>query len=142
MKLPYLPANTDTQEIQIQLEKNGALIIEDVIDQPTVAKIKEEIDPFIKKAPTGRDDFSGFKTQRMGALVSRSPTCRSLITNDLILEAAKKYLAPFTKKILLNLTMVNKINPEAKPKPCTAIDWLGATARIHLLSRSSIRFGL
>ena len=57
MKLPYLPANTDTQEIQIQLEKNGALIIEDVIDQPTVAKIKEEIDPFIKKAPTGRDDF-------------------------------------------------------------------------------------
>ena len=39
MKLPYLPANTDTQEIQIQLEKNGALIIEDVIDQP-VAKIK------------------------------------------------------------------------------------------------------
>ena len=111
MKLPYLPANTDTQEIQIQLEKNGALIIEDVIDQPTIAKIKEEIDPFIKKAPTGRDDFSGFKTQRMGALVSRSPTCRSLITNDLILEAAKKYLAPFTKKILLNLTMVNKINP-------------------------------
>ena len=82
MKLPYLPSNTDAKEIQIQLEKNGALIIDDVIDQPTVAKIKEEIDPFIKKAPTGRDDFSGFKTQRIGALVSRSPTCRSLITHD------------------------------------------------------------
>ena len=111
MKLPYLSANTDAKEIQIQLEKNGALIIEDVIDPPTVAKIREEIDPFIEKAPTGQDDFSGFKTQRIGALVSRSPTCRSLITHDLILGAAKNYLAPFTKKILLNLTMVNKINP-------------------------------
>ena len=91
MKLPYLSANTDAKEIQIQLEKNGALIIEDVIDPPTVAKIREEIDPFIEKAPTGQDDFSGFKTQRIGALVSRSPTCRSLITHDLILGAAKNY---------------------------------------------------
>tara|TARA_A100001011_G_C14269753_1_gene826445 strand:- start:793 stop:1611 length:819 start_codon:yes stop_codon:yes gene_type:complete len=111
MKLPYLPAHTDSQEIQSQLEKSGALVVENVVDQTTVANISEEIDPFIQKAPTGRDDFSGFRTQRMGALVSRSPTCRSLITHELILGAAKKYLAPFTKKILLNLTMVNKINP-------------------------------
>tara|TARA_A100000164_G_scaffold328041_1_gene314845 strand:- start:112 stop:930 length:819 start_codon:yes stop_codon:yes gene_type:complete len=111
MKLSYLPADTDAREIQSQLEKSGALVIKNVIDQATIAQINEEIDPFITKAPTGRDDFSGFNTQRMGALVSRSPTCRSLITNDLILGAAKKYLAPFTKKILLNLTMVNKINP-------------------------------
>ncbi len=111
MKLPYLPAHTDSQEIQSHLEKSGALVIENLIDQTTVANISKEIDPFIKKAPTGRDGFSGFKTQRMGALVSRSPTCRSLITHELILGAAKKYLTPFTKKILLNLTMVNKINP-------------------------------
>ena len=111
MKLHSLPKTTNVQEIHNLLEEYGALIIRDVIDQTTIEKLRNEIDPFIQKAPSGRDDFSGFKTQRMGALVSRSPTCRSLITNDLILEAAKKYLAPFTKKILLNLTMVNKINP-------------------------------
>ena len=111
MKLHSLPKNTNVQEIHNLLEEYGALIIRDAIDQTTIEKLRNEIDPFIQKAPSGRDDFSGFKTQRMGALVSRSPTCRSLITNDLILEAAKKYLAPFTKKILLNLTMVNKINP-------------------------------
>ena len=111
MKLQYLSADTDSQEIQSQLEQHGALVIKDVIDQATVDQLKNEIDPFIEKAPVGRDDFSGFNTQRMGALVSRSPTCRSLITNELILGAANKYLAPFTRKILLNLTMVNKINP-------------------------------
>jgi len=111
MKLHSLPKTTNVQEIHNLLEEYGALIIRDAIDQTTIEKLRNEIDPFIQKAPSGRDDFSGFKTQRMGALVSRSPTCRSLITNDLILGAAKKYLAPFTKKILLNLTMVNKINP-------------------------------
>ena len=111
MKLQYLSADTDSQEIQSQLEQHGALVIKDVIDQATVDQLKNEIAPFIEKAPAGRDDFSGFNTQRMGALVSRSPTCRSLITNELILGAANKYLAPFTRKILLNLTMVNKINP-------------------------------
>ena len=111
MKLKYLPPDTDAQEIQSQLEKHGALIVEDVIDQATVDQLSSEIVPLIERAPTGRNDFSGFNTQRMGALVSRSPTCRSLITNDLILGAANKYLAPFSEKILLNLTMVNKVNP-------------------------------
>ena len=111
MKLQYLPADTAAEEIQSHLDKHGALIVEDVIDQPTVDQLKSEIDPFIKNTPAGKDDFTGFNTQRMGALVSRSPTCRSLITNDLILGAAKKYLAPFSEKILLNLTMVNKVNP-------------------------------
>ena len=111
MKLHSLPKTTNVQEIHNLLEEHGALIVRDVIDQTTVEKLRNEIDPLIQKAPLGRDDFSGFKTQRMGALVARSPSCRSLVTNDLILEAAKEYLAPFTKKILLNLTMVNKINP-------------------------------
>ena len=47
MKLQYLPANTDAQEIQNQLEKHGAVIIEDVIDQTTVDQLNSEIDPFI-----------------------------------------------------------------------------------------------
>ena len=114
MKLQYLSADTNAQEIQSQLKKHGALIIEDVIDQTTVDQLKNEIDPLIEKAPAGRDDFTGFNTQRMGALVSRSSTCRSLITNDLILGAANKYLAPFTRKILLNLAAVIKINPDSK----------------------------
>ena len=62
MKLQYLSADTDAQEIQNQLEKHGALIIEDVIDQTTVDQLKNELDPFIEKTPTGGDDFSGFNT--------------------------------------------------------------------------------
>ena len=114
MQLQYLSATADSQEIQNQLERHGALVIENVIDQTTIEALNKELAPFILKTPTGHDDFTGFKTQRMGAMVSRSPTCRSLITNDLILGAANKYLAPFTRKILLNLAAVIKINPASE----------------------------
>ena len=113
MQLQYLSATAGSQEIQYQLEKHGALVIEDVIDQTTIEQLNIELKPFILKTPTGQDDFTGFKTQRMGAMVSRSPTCRSLITNGLILGAANKYLGPFTRKILLNLAAVIKINPDS-----------------------------
>ena len=114
MQLQYLSATADSQEIQNQLERHGALVIENVIDQTTIEALNKELEPFILKTPTGHDDFTGFKTQRMGAMVSRSPTCRSLITNHLILGAANKYLAPFTRKILLNLAAVIKINPASE----------------------------
>ena len=114
MELPYLSADTDPHEIAEILEIHGALVVRDMIGQSVVKQIKAEIEPFIQNTPTGTDDFSGFNTQRTSGLASRSPTCRSLITNDLILGAANTYLAPFTSKIILNLTAAIKINPGSK----------------------------
>ena len=111
MALQYLSANTDPHEIAKLLGMYGALVVRDVISQTAVNQLNAELEPFIVNAPYGNDDFLGFNTQRTSGLVSRSPTCRSLITNDLILEAANTYLAPFTNKIILNLTAAIKINP-------------------------------
>ena len=36
MQLQYLSATADSQEIQNQLERHGALVIENVIDQTTI----------------------------------------------------------------------------------------------------------
>ena len=111
MTLTYLPANTAALEVASQLEEHGALVITDVISSTVADQLITEIGTFIDKTPTGKDEFSGYNTQRIGALISRSATCRSLATNDLILGAAHKYLGPFTRKILLHLTQAIKINP-------------------------------
>ena len=111
MELKYLPSNTDTLEIANQLEEHGALVITDVISSTEADHLITEIGTFIDNTPTGKDEFSGYNTQRTGALISRSQACRSLATNDLILGAANKYLSPFTRKILLHLTQAIKINP-------------------------------
>ena len=111
MALQYLSANTDPHEIAKLLGMCGALVVRDVISQTAVNQLNAELEPLIVNAPYGNDDFLGFNTQRTSGLVSRSPTCRSLITNDLVLGAANTYLAPFTNKIILNLTAAIKINP-------------------------------
>ena len=111
MELKYLPSNTDALEIANQLEEHGALVITDLISSTETDQFITEIGSFIDNTPTGKDQFSGYNTQRTGALISRSATCRSLATNDLILAAAHKYLSPFTRKILLHLTQAIKINP-------------------------------
>ena len=114
MTLTYLPANTAALEVASQLEEHGALVITDVISSTVADQLITEIGTFIDKTPTGKDEFSGYNTQRTGALISRSATCRSLATNDLILGAAHKYLSPFTRKILLHLTQAIKINPDGE----------------------------
>ena len=66
MELQYLSANTDSDEIANQLEKDGALVVTDVIHQSETEELISEIGPFIDNTPTGKDDFSGYHTQRTG----------------------------------------------------------------------------
>ena len=44
MQLQYLSATAGSQEIQYQLEKHGALVIENVIDQTTVEELNKELE--------------------------------------------------------------------------------------------------
>ena len=63
MKLQYLSANTDSNKFANQLEKDGALIITDVIRQSETEQLITEIGPFIDNTPTSKDDFSGYNTK-------------------------------------------------------------------------------
>ena len=109
--LPSLPPEADTPTVLDCLEANGAAIIENAIDPGTVRKLTGEVMPFIDRTPMGGDDFSGKLTQRTGALVARSATCRDMVMHPLVLQAARAFLAPFTEKILLHLTQTIYINP-------------------------------
>ena len=104
MGVQTLPAQASTEEILAVMAQDGALIIKDLISQDLVKQMVDEVMPFIDKTPKGRDDFSGRQTQRTGALVARTPTCRDLILNATVLGAARSFLQPYTDKILLHLT--------------------------------------
>ncbi len=114
MKLAYLPNDTSAKRALEHLAEHGALVIEDLIDAQTINLLIAEINQHIKNTPMGQDEFSGRRTQRTGGLVSRSGVCRSLVTNDLIIEIAENYLRQYTKKILLHLTQAITIHPGGK----------------------------
>ena len=111
MSLQTLPNTASTTDILAAMDEAGAVIIRDAISEEIRQRMVDEVMPFIERTPMGTDDFTGRHTQRTGALVARTPTCRDLILHDTVLAAAREFLAPYTDKILLHLTQTIYINP-------------------------------
>jgi len=117
MVIQTLQPDATVEQILGVMETDGAAILRDVIDAPTVRRMTDEVMPFIAQTPMGSDDFTGRKTQRTGALVARTPTCRDLILNPRVLGCARQFLQPFTEKILLHLTQTIYIHPGNPAQP-------------------------
>ena len=116
-KLQTLPPDASTESILSAIDEDGAAIIHDLIDESTVRQMTDEVMPYIENTPMGPDDFTGRQTQRTGALVARTPTCRSLIMNDTVLDAARSFLKPYTDRIILHLTQTIYIHPGNPAQP-------------------------
>ena len=114
-KLVTLPATASTDEILAVLKRDGALILKDVLTSGQVAQVLAETMPYIEATECGRDDFTGRKTTRTGALVARSAGCRDMVANKTIVAAAEEFLKLFCERIQLHLTQVIRIRP-GQPK--------------------------
>ena len=77
-EVKHISIDTSDEEALRIIEEDAAVIVDDVIPETEIDKILEELDPFIKGNLKGADDFTGFKTSRVGALIARSHGCRDL----------------------------------------------------------------
>ncbi len=111
MELVTLEASSDEKTILQAIDRDGACILSDAMPEELRCAILAELEPFISETKTGRDEFTGTKTQRTGALVARSHSCREAVMNAGILALARQFLAPFSKKLVLNTTQAITINP-------------------------------
>ena len=113
--LTTLPATADTAEILSVIEKDGAVILKDMLTPTEVDQLLEETLPYVEATRNGQDQFVGFQTTRTGALVARSPACRELVTNQTVLKSAKAFLSPYCARIQLHLGQIIRIRP-GEPK--------------------------
>ncbi len=109
--LVHLSAKASPNEIRDIVERDGAVIVEGVLNSEALAKLKSEIMPYVEATDAGRDDFTGRKTTRTGALVARSEACRDIVMNKAILKAAEGFLKPYCEKVQLHLTQLIRIMP-------------------------------
>nr|WP_070961458.1 phytanoyl-CoA dioxygenase family protein [Hyphomonas sp. Mor2] len=117
MPLKYLPATAKSEHLVEALKTDGACIVEGVLGADGLAQMKAECMPFIDATETGRDDFTGRKTTRTGALVARSAACRDAVMQPTIVEGAKAFLAPYCETIQLHLTQFIRIRPGQEVQP-------------------------
>ena len=117
MPLQYLPADAKPETLEEALKSDGACIVEGLLSADQLTQMKHECMPFIEATETGRDDFTGRKTTRTGALVARSAACRDAVMSPSIVESAKRFLAPYCETIQLHLTQFIRIKPGQELQP-------------------------
>jgi ectoine hydroxylase-related dioxygenase (phytanoyl-CoA dioxygenase family) len=126
-KLETLPANAPADDILAILKRDGALILKDALSPNEVKAALGELMPYIEATDYGRDDFTGRKTTRTGALVARSQKAREMVMHPAILEAAQSFLKPFCERIQLHLTQVIRIRPGQPKQPIHRDRWAWGT---------------
>jgi hypothetical protein len=109
--LTHVPADAAPGAIAELLDRDGALIIDDVLTADAVDRVAAEIAPYVEATAGGRDQFAGPLTTRTGALVARSPACRALVMHPAILAACDVFLKRACDRYQLHLTQAIRIRP-------------------------------
>ena len=109
--LVHLSNSASSEEIIDVLHKDAGVIIDNLLHSDDISRINHDLKPYLKNDVFGRDEFTGFKTKRVGALIARSEACRELALNPLINEVSEKYLSPYCDGYQLHFTSAVSIGP-------------------------------
>ena len=118
MGIKHLKANSSIEEILEVIEQDAGVIIDNLLDKNQLKNISEDLKPYLMKTKEGQDDFTGFKTKRVGALMARSAECQNLALNPIINKVSKLFFEPHSDGYQLHFTSAIDIAPgESKQIP-------------------------
>ena len=116
MEIKRFKEDTSVKEIIEAIRNDAAVIIENLIDKNKVEEVRNQLKPYLLSSKTGKSEFSGLSTKRIGALIARSQGCRELAVNPLIKNILDGFLGPFCDDYQINLTQGVSIGPDEKPQ--------------------------
>jgi ectoine hydroxylase-related dioxygenase (phytanoyl-CoA dioxygenase family) len=122
VELTHLPADADGETVAAAMAESGAVVIDELAPAALVARILEELDPYLAATEVGPDEFSGMRTRRTGSLIARSPASRDLIAHPLVLDAVGRVLAHATT-FQLHLTQMISIGAGEPAQPVHRDQW-------------------
>src|SRR5437660_3582252 len=97
-----------------ELDRRGYLIFERVLSPDRVAEIRAALAPFLERDLTGRNDFEGLKTNRVYALLAKSPVFAGLAIHPLALAFAE---ADLGDSCLLSALLAINLHPGETAQP-------------------------
>ena len=108
----FAAADATQENVAAALEKDGAVIIENLADPALVERIRQEMQPWIDRTPPGEGLFYGCNTIRFGGAIVKAPSTQELCLNPLTMQVAEKILGPWCSSIQLNLSQAIAIGPD------------------------------
>ena len=105
------------------LAEDGYEIVEGAIDAETIARLRAELSPYLQGRLMGRNDFEGFRSERVYALLAKAPAIAELIEHPAVLDVVGRFLHP---SYLLSAALVVNLHPGETPQGYHQDDALGA----------------
>ena len=109
--LVHLSARESTSEILAALNREGAVIVDSLVTQAEIDVVSRDLTPYLDRARAGGDEFGGFQTTRVGALMARSVGCRELALQSKVNAVCEEYLKPYCDRYQLHFTQAVQIGP-------------------------------
>ena len=116
MSIQHVNLDTDIDKILEIIDRDAAVVIDNVLSAKDLDEIQNDLKPYLKNDIEGDNEFTGFQTKRVGALMARSPKCRELALDPTINALSKKFLQPHCDDYQLHFTSAISIGPNETPQ--------------------------
>ena len=114
---------TPPAEASPQIGEAGYVVIRDAIDTATLASLRQELAPYLEGALMGRNDFEGYRSERVYSLLRKSPSVAALVEHPAVLAVCDALLHP---TYLLSAALVVNLHPGETAQGWHQDDALGA----------------
>ncbi len=102
-------SNTIIEKIQ----KDSYAVVENALTAEAVAEIKDALAPYLKGELMGRNDFEGFHSERVYALLTKTPGLAHIIEHPLTMGVVDEFLQP---GYLLSAAIAINVHPGETPQ--------------------------
>lgn len=122
MEIVHLPSSASGAEIAEVLRRDGAVVVDEMVDPGLLDRFFDEMQPFVDATPNGSDGFTGFTTRRTGGLLARSATAQELVMHPSVIATCDDFLGHVTS-YQLHLTQIIDIGPGGEAQPIHRDQW-------------------
>jgi ectoine hydroxylase-related dioxygenase (phytanoyl-CoA dioxygenase family) len=91
-----------------ELQRNGFVVLKGLVDRDELAAIRAELAPYLTGRLFGRNDFEGFRSERVYALLAKAPAVAALVEHPAVLELVDAILDP---NYLLSANLAINVHP-------------------------------
>jgi len=96
------------------IRQEGFVILSQLIDAELIAKLKQALAPWLQGRYPGRNNFEGFSTERVYALLAKDEVFAELVEHPIVLGIIDQLLA---QDYLLSANLAINIHPGETPQP-------------------------
>lgn len=110
-QIQKVKSSENIKKINEILETDGCIVIENVMNEFQLKKLKLEINPHFDQTPNCHGNFYGHATKRLSSLIAKSEVCQEIAINPTILGVMDEFMLRGCREYQLNLTQAIRIGP-------------------------------